>query len=90
MSTLFKGENDLAFVVLGVLQEANLIKIHNEDIEITNPFDLKKLRDTSNFKENILDSWLLKNSIYFYENLDTREFIEFLKGDTTKIGARGV
>jgi len=90
VSTLFKGENDLAFVVLGVLQEANLIKIHNEDIEITNPFDLKKLRDTSNFKENILDSWLLKNSIYFYENLDTREFIEFLKGDTTKIGARGV
>ncbi len=43
MSTLFKGENDLAFVVLGVLQEANLIKIHNEDIEITNPFDLKKI-----------------------------------------------
>ena len=41
VGTVFKGENDLAFIVLGVLQEANLIKIHNEGIEITNSFDLK-------------------------------------------------
>jgi len=90
VNTLFKGESDLAFVVLGVLQEANLIKIHDDDIEITSSFDLKKLRETSNFKENILDSWILKNSINFYENFDSREFIEFLKGNVTKIGARGV
>ena len=69
MSTLFKGENDLAFVVLGVLQEANLIKIHNEDIEITNPFDLKNYVILLILKKTFLIVGCLKTPYIFMKIL---------------------
>jgi single-stranded-DNA-specific exonuclease len=71
------------------MEDAKLIKVNEEEVEIFDNFNLKDLRESSNFKENILDNWILKNSINFYENLDTRELIEFLKGNS-KAGARSL
>jgi single-stranded-DNA-specific exonuclease len=79
--SLLKGDKSLSETVLNVMEDAGLIKVNEEEVEILNNFNLKDLRESSNFKENILDNWILKNSINFYENLDTRELIEFLKGN---------
>jgi single-stranded-DNA-specific exonuclease len=87
--SLLKGDKSLSETVLNVMEDAKLIKVNEEEVEILDNFNLKGLRESSNFKENILDNWILKNSINFYENLDTRELIEFLKGNS-KAGARSL
>jgi single-stranded-DNA-specific exonuclease len=88
-NSLLKGDKSLSETVLNVMEDAKLIKVNEKEVEILNDFNLKSLRESSNFRENILDNWILKNSINFYENLDTRELIEFLKGNS-KEGARSV
>jgi single-stranded-DNA-specific exonuclease len=88
-NSLLKGDKLLSEIVLNVMEDAKLIKVNEEEIEILANFNLKYLRESSNFKENILDNWILKNSINFYENLDTRGLIEFLKGNL-KEGVRSV
>ncbi|WP_113073844.1 single-stranded-DNA-specific exonuclease RecJ [Petrotoga sp. 9PW.55.5.1] len=88
--SLFEGDDDFSQTVLNVLEDAQLVKKYKDDLQIIDTFSLKKLRESANFEENILDNWILKHIIKFYENLDTRELIDLLKGNFSEVGARGV
>jgi single-stranded-DNA-specific exonuclease len=56
---------------------------NSNELEIIENFNLQSLHKTVRNKESIIDNWLIKETIHFYENVDTKAFMDMLKNDIT-------
>ncbi len=88
--TLFKGDSEFAKIVLDELIDSGMIVNNSNIFEILEPFDLNLIHKSVKFKESIIDKWILKESIDFFKNLDTKNFMELFKTDLSESKTKGV
>ena len=81
----FKGDQEFAKIVIDELFDSGLLINNSNELEIIENFNLKSLHKTVRNKESIIDNWLIKETIHFYENVDTKAFMDMLKNDITNV-----
>jgi single-stranded-DNA-specific exonuclease len=79
----FKGDQEFAKIVIDELFDSGLLINNSNELEIIENFNLQSLHKTVRNKESIIDNWLIKETIHFYENVDTKAFMDMLKNDIT-------
>jgi single-stranded-DNA-specific exonuclease len=80
---LFKGDQNFEKIVIDVLLDSGLLIKDSNKLEIIEDFNLKSLHKTVRNKESVIDNSLIKETIDFYKNVDTKAFMEMLKNDIT-------
>lgn len=81
----FKGDQIFGKIVIDELLDSGLLVKNSNQLDIIENFNLKSLHKTVKYKESIIDSLLIKETIHFYKNVDTKAFMDMLKNDITNI-----
>ncbi|MDO7975589.1 single-stranded-DNA-specific exonuclease RecJ [Oceanotoga teriensis] len=90
INKMFKGDIEFGKVVLDELTDTGLIINLSNKYEVFEDFNLKLLHNSVKNKESILDGWLIKDSIHFFEDIDSKKFMELFKTNITDFKFKGV
>ncbi|MCP5465466.1 MAG: single-stranded-DNA-specific exonuclease RecJ [Thermotogae bacterium] len=85
---LFKGDFELSRIALDCLLEAGIIHFNSNFLEIIDDFDLKSIHNGVKVKESILDTWLIKENIDFFTDIEIKKFMDLLKNNLTEMNIR--
>lgn len=90
ISDFFQGDTEFAKTVLDELIDSGLIINQANYLKIIENFDLKLLHRSVKSKEGIVDKWITKEIIEFFEKLEIKDFMEFFKTDLSETKLKGV
>ncbi|BBE29948.1 single-stranded-DNA-specific exonuclease RecJ [Tepiditoga spiralis] len=85
IKNLFKDDREIGKIVLDELIDSGLILNSSGKYEVLDEFDLKLLHKSIKIKESILDNWIIKETIDFFKDVDTKKFMQMLKTNITEI-----